>query len=215
MKRSDIEQHKLLLVCTCCCSIESLCDFSIWFIFSLILDSWYWKSALSSVSYKQNVKPALNKHKSINKGSVVTCQCPPCGLSPEWFGPFAAGVSLVTTLPPSTGWWEWSCPCLQNPSTEWWSYWWMKSMKSLAMSQQTHYTNPPSLFTYLSPFDGFNSSFGFFFGVSFWIEDDLWLKGRMKQTFYTLNRKNSNMCTLYWGVTCLPLLPKSLLLFRT
>lgn len=45
-----------------------------------------------------------------------------CGLSPEWFGPFAAGVFLVTTLPPSTGWWEWSCLCLQNPSTEWWSY---------------------------------------------------------------------------------------------
>lgn len=29
---------------------------------------------------------------------------------------------------------------------------------------------------YLSPFDGFISSFGFFFGVSFWIEDDLWLQ---------------------------------------
>lgn len=41
MTESDIEQHMLLLVCTCCCSIESLCDFSIWFIFSLILDSWY------------------------------------------------------------------------------------------------------------------------------------------------------------------------------
>lgn len=31
---------------------------------------------------------------------------------------------------------------------------------------------------YLSPFDGFISSFGFFFGVSFWIEDDLWLQGQ-------------------------------------
>lgn len=28
----------------------------------------------------------------------------------------------------------------------------------------------------LSPLDGFSSSFGFFFGVSFWMEDDLWLQ---------------------------------------
>lgn len=31
----------------------------------------------------------------------------------------------------------------------------------------------PSENAYLSPFDGFDSSLGFFFGVSFWIEEDL------------------------------------------
>lgn len=35
----------------------------------------------------------------------------------------------------------------------------------------------------LSPLDGFSSSFGFFFGVSFWMEDDLWLQREDSQTY--------------------------------
>lgn len=69
-----------------------------------------------------------------------------------------------------------------------------------AMSQRTHYTNPPSLLAYLSPFDGFNSSFGFFFGVSFWIEDDLWLEKKNEQNLYSLSLKNSNMYHLLWTI---------------
>jgi hypothetical protein len=34
----------------------------------------------------------------------------------------------------------------------------------------------------LSPFDGFSSSFGFFLGVSFWMEDDLWLQREARRT---------------------------------
>lgn len=40
-----------------------------------------------------------------------------------------------------------------------------------------------STLSYLSPLDGFNSSFGFFFGVSFWIEDDLWLEGKINKPY--------------------------------
>lgn len=52
---------------TCCCSMASLCDFSIWFIFTLMLDSWYWKSALSSVSCRTVLQsiPQTNHKKAV------------------------------------------------------------------------------------------------------------------------------------------------------
>lgn len=49
---------------------------------------------------------------------------------------------------------------------------------------------------YLSPLDGFISSFGFFFGVSFWIEDDLWLQGRSKKRVRFGPKTKCSVCYL-------------------
>lgn len=54
---------------TCNCSMTSLCVFSIWFIFALICDSWYCRSAFSSVicrkeqvSWKKKQTPSPQTH---------------------------------------------------------------------------------------------------------------------------------------------------------
>lgn len=47
--------------------------------------------------------------------------------------------------------------------------------------------------SYLSPLDGFISSFGFFFGVSFWIEDDLWLQKKIRMFVTNFGIKTVNL----------------------